>query len=49
VLIFRLISFWLVTLVGWGIYSRLSRARRRSGNRTETSVGNGKVCPQRSN
>jgi uncharacterized membrane protein YbhN (UPF0104 family) len=26
VLIFRLISFWLVTLVGWTIYSRLRRA-----------------------
>jgi uncharacterized protein (TIRG00374 family) len=38
VLIFRLISFWLVTLVGWVIYSRLGKATGRSGNRTEVPV-----------
>jgi uncharacterized protein (TIRG00374 family) len=29
VLIFRLISFWLVTMIGWGIYSELRRNRPR--------------------
>jgi uncharacterized membrane protein YbhN (UPF0104 family) len=40
VLIFRLISFWLITLVGWTIYSGLRRGALRhgtgSGGRTQT-------------
>jgi hypothetical protein len=38
VLIFRLISFWLVTLLGWTIYSRLRRKRALSEDATEMSV-----------
>jgi uncharacterized protein (TIRG00374 family) len=30
VLIFRLVSFWLVILVGWTIYSRLRRNKARN-------------------
>jgi uncharacterized protein (TIRG00374 family) len=30
VLIFRLVSFWLVILVGWAIYSGLRRGKARS-------------------
>jgi len=32
VLIFRLVSFWLVTLVGWTIYSRLRRRGPKHGS-----------------
>jgi putative heme transporter len=32
VLIFRLVSFWLVILVGWTIYSMLRRARRHDSH-----------------
>jgi putative heme transporter len=42
-LIFRLISFWLVTLVGWTIYSGIRRATGRSRNRTELSVEDSSV------
>ena len=38
VLIFRLLSFWLVTLVGWTIYSVLRRDPVRRGADTEASL-----------
>jgi hypothetical protein len=41
VLIFRLISFWLVMLVGWAIYSGIRRGTIRRGTATEGLTDDG--------
>jgi putative heme transporter len=38
VLIFRLVSFWLVALVGWTIYSGIRRNKARRGTGTERAA-----------